>query len=700
MSPEQLLGKEADARSDVYSAGACLYELATGRRPHGGKSGALLVDAILHETPEPASRVKAGVPEGLEAVIAKAMDKDPRLRYQTARELLVDLERLQQGSETAGHGASRTEQDSPPTGRRVGRWVGAALTGVGLVGLALLGVPPSPPRITNIRPLGANPGLQTSGMGGFVGWATDGQRLYYVATKPNGQQGPFQMSVNGGDSSEIALPFGEAVRIYGYLPRESALLMSGAMAFPSLADPTFRAEGVPVWVVPVPAGAAQRLGIHAFFAAASPDGGRLALTQRRRILITRRDGTPLRTLEVDADNIYGVVWNPDNRHVRFVTGATRNDRSWLWERDADGRETPRRLALPPNVGQWTPDGRHYLLTAPNIEERRSDLYVEAQPRFPWSFRPVSSPLTAGPLDLWAPGPSPDGRRLFALGSSPRRELLRYDARAQRFELFLGGLSATYVVPSPDGGWLAWTGLPDGSLWKGHPDGTGRLKLLPPGWRAVLAHWSPDGRSLSFVAALPDERGSTPHHLYRISADGGEPELLVPAPGDRSLWDNCWLPDGHTIVYSNLRMPHQGLMQVDVRTRAVSPFPGGERFFYPKCSAQGDILAGEFAPDSGPPIHWLFDSSRRAWRRLGPSSHVHSSWTRDGRSIVGLNLVAKRIERYWSRDTDRVEPVADVEGLPLFVFMDVPWVGLDADDRPLVTADRSTHDLYALDWEAR
>ena len=56
MSPEQLVGKEADARSDVYSAGACLYELATGRRPHGEKSGALLVDAILHEAPEPAGQ--------------------------------------------------------------------------------------------------------------------------------------------------------------------------------------------------------------------------------------------------------------------------------------------------------------------------------------------------------------------------------------------------------------------------------------------------------------------------------------------------------------------------------------------------------------------------------------------------------------------------------------------------------------------
>ena len=100
MSPEQLLGKDVDARSDVYSAGACLYELATGRRPYGERSGAALVDAILHEVPEPASRrERAGVPAGLESVIAKAMDKEPGLRYQTATELLVDLERLQQGSE-------------------------------------------------------------------------------------------------------------------------------------------------------------------------------------------------------------------------------------------------------------------------------------------------------------------------------------------------------------------------------------------------------------------------------------------------------------------------------------------------------------------------------------------------------------------------------------------------------------------------
>ena len=132
--------------------------------------------------------------------------------------------------------------------------------------------------------------------------------------------------------------------------------------------------------------------------------------------------------------------------------------------------------------------------------------MEAQPRFPWSFRPVSSPLTAGPLDLWAPGSSPDGRRLFALGSSPRRELLRYDARAQALRAFPGRPLRDLRRPEPRRAWLAWTGLPDGALWKRPPRRDGTPELLPPGWRAVLAHWSPDGRSLSFVASPPEKAG--------------------------------------------------------------------------------------------------------------------------------------------------------------------------------------------------
>jgi serine/threonine protein kinase len=105
MAPEQLRGKAVDARTDLYAAGACLYELATGKRPYAEKRGVLLTEAILHESPVAPRTANGSLSPGLELVILKALDKDPGLRYQTARELLVDFERLQAAA-TSGLRAS------------------------------------------------------------------------------------------------------------------------------------------------------------------------------------------------------------------------------------------------------------------------------------------------------------------------------------------------------------------------------------------------------------------------------------------------------------------------------------------------------------------------------------------------------------------------------------------------------------------
>jgi serine/threonine protein kinase/Flp pilus assembly protein TadD len=94
MAPEQLKGSPADARSDIFSAGVVLYEMATGRRPFQGRATAELTDAILHAAPPPPSRVQADVSRRFEDVIVKCLEKDPENRYQSAKELAVDLRRL------------------------------------------------------------------------------------------------------------------------------------------------------------------------------------------------------------------------------------------------------------------------------------------------------------------------------------------------------------------------------------------------------------------------------------------------------------------------------------------------------------------------------------------------------------------------------------------------------------------------------
>src|SRR5436309_3309532 len=94
MAPEQIDGVESDERADIYAAGAILYELATGRRPFIAPTTARLMHSILNEVPQPASRFNPAISSALDAVILKALSKDPQQRQQSATELLLDLKRL------------------------------------------------------------------------------------------------------------------------------------------------------------------------------------------------------------------------------------------------------------------------------------------------------------------------------------------------------------------------------------------------------------------------------------------------------------------------------------------------------------------------------------------------------------------------------------------------------------------------------
>src|ERR1051326_8074162 len=100
MSPEQVRAKELDARSDLFSFGAVLYEMATGVLPFHGESSGVIFDEILNRAPTQAVRINPGIPIELERIVDKALEKDRELRYLTAAEMRVDLERLRRESES------------------------------------------------------------------------------------------------------------------------------------------------------------------------------------------------------------------------------------------------------------------------------------------------------------------------------------------------------------------------------------------------------------------------------------------------------------------------------------------------------------------------------------------------------------------------------------------------------------------------
>jgi eukaryotic-like serine/threonine-protein kinase len=136
MSPEQARGRELDSRSDIFSFGCVLYEMATGAQPFRGESGTDILDAILHRTPSAPVRLNPDVPSELERIIMKALEKERDTRYQSAAEIRSDLKRLKRDTESGRAAVPTTDSGvKPATKSTEPRWI--AIAGVALVAVVL-----------------------------------------------------------------------------------------------------------------------------------------------------------------------------------------------------------------------------------------------------------------------------------------------------------------------------------------------------------------------------------------------------------------------------------------------------------------------------------------------------------------------------------------------------------------------------------
>jgi Tol biopolymer transport system component len=688
MSPEQARGLPLDARSDLFSFGNVLYEMAAGRPAFEGSTTALLFDAILNREPPPPSRLNAALPPEMDRFVLKSLEKDRDVRYQTARDLAADLKRVRRDS-TSGRRAAASGPAPPaaaPRWRVFAGWAAVlcALAAAGLLLARAARRTATPPPVTGYAQI-------TSDRLRKYWPVTDGARVYFTAVTPTAGS-VRQVASAGGEAVPVAMPFPLAA-VSDVSADGSRLLV----VVPPHSVGTGDMAGA-LWEVPVPAGTPRRIGdTLASTATWSPDGTTIAFTKGAALMTCASDGSRSRTIWTAPATVRGPAWSPDGAWLRVTVSGVAAEPASIWQVPSGGGEARPLLpgfASSACCGRWTRDGRFFVFQAAG--EHTQDVWARSEGRrWPWSAARPPVRLTNGPLDFTHPVPSADGRRIFAIGLRRGGELVRYEPKARQFVPYRSGIAAHALDFSRDGAWVAYVTFPEGALWRSRVDGSERLRLTFEPMQAALPRWSPDGSRIAFSGLAPGE----PWRIRVVSAQGGIPRALT--SGDRNESDAAWSEDGRRLAVGYSLHDHRPdrpitIEMIDVATGAMMSMPGSEGLFSPRWSPDGRTLVA-LTHDS---FH-LFAHDLRVgrWREVATSRQwlTYPIWSADGRHLfVSEGPSRLRLDVA----SGRRETVASLEGLQQPEAVWGEWIGRGPDDSVLALRDTSIHELFALDWTPR
>jgi eukaryotic-like serine/threonine-protein kinase len=691
MSPEQLRGEELDGRSDLFSLGLVLYEMATGRPAFTGATSAVISAAILHQSPMPARQLRPDLPAPLEQIIMKMLEKDRDIRCQTASELRADLRRVKRDFDRSDH-SNRSDRSSvfepllvapstsvpsnaPPASSSDSQILAALVKRHrGIVALAAV--------ILLVVVAGV---LYTT-----MGTVAEQERETSTASLDNLEV--VQLTTSGSAERPAISPDG---RYVAYIQRE-------ANAASLWIRQTATASNVQI--VPPEA------GVNLLGATVTPDGSFVDFVRNQPgqpgSSLWRAPflgGTPRRLID---DVSSPPDWSPDGQRLVFVRMDATNGMDSLVVTGQDGAgervlATRRRPALFYNGNRagnpsvrpaWSPDGRTIALygavsggsegvtqqqmifvdVATGAERVVPLAAVGGEPQgLAWldgeSLLANHSTQGGAPEQLWRLSFT-DGRlsRLtndlnsyFGLSVGPDRTTLVTMRSETRASIWVGDGAAAdgadVVAPAPFSGratlaTVAWVG--EDLLYASTASGRAIIARLRVGLgmpeelvsNALEGRGTPDGRTVVYRATEADREG-----LWKVNADGRQPEQLVPGQVRSPLVS----PNGRFVVFLSIRRGALSPWIVSIDggelVQVTTTFAGESSL---DISPDSKTIAFNSRDDQGRPITAVCDLPACTSRRSLPVLPGRLRWTPDGRGIAYNDLATRNI---WIQSLDGSAP---------------------------------------------